>query len=391
MGRTCGRRGGIHSRPRFGIYLHIPFCVAKCHYCDFVSRPLSAGALEPYLAALEWEIAAAPEAGRRAGTVFFGGGTPSLLSGRQLARLFEVVRTTFVVEAGAELSMEANPGTLTAAKAADYRALGVNRVSLGVQSLDDTLLARLGRRHTRRDAIAAFGLLRAAGFDNLGMDLIHGLPGQSPEIWRRDLTQAIELSPEHLSLYALGIEAGTSFAAEREAGRLALPGEREELEMLAIARELTAGAGYERYEISNFARPGRRCRHNLDCWNLGEYRGFGAGAHSFLRSPSPLRLANTPDVDEYVRRIMAGNEATTMREEPSPRQFAGEALMLGLRTADGIGEAAFAQAHGAPPSALFPEATALSIENRWIEISGGQLRLTDSGILFSNEIFRLLF
>ena len=269
------------------------------------------------------------------------------------------MRAAFAVEPGAEISIEANPGTLTAAKAADFKALGVNRVSLGVQSLDDALLARIGRRHTRRDALAAFELLRAAGFDNLGIDLIHGLPGQSPAIWRRDLARAIDLGPEHLSLYALGIEAGTPFAADLAAGRLELPGEHEELEMLALARELTARAGYERYEISNFARPGRRCRHNLDCWNLGEYRGFGAGAHSFLRSPAPLRLANTPDIDDYVRRIAAGGDAVAMREEPSPRQFAGEALMLGLRTADGVDETAFARdarraARGALPGGRGP-------------------------------------
>lgn len=386
-----GRRGGIHSRPHFGIYLHIPFCVAKCHYCDFVSRPLSADALEPYLAALEREIETAPASGRRVGTVFFGGGTPSLLDGGQLFRLLEAVRSAFVIEPGAEISIEANPGTLTTAKAADFHALGVNRVSLGVQSLDDTLLARIGRRHTRRQAIAAFKLLRAAGFDNLGIDLIHGLPGQSPAIWQRDLTEAIDLGPEHLSLYALGIEAGTPFAAELAAGRLRLPGEHEELEMLALARKLTANAGYEQYEISNFARPGRCCRHNLDCWNLGEYRGFGVGAHSFLLAPTPLRLANTSDIDGYVLRIVAGDDAVAMRDEPSTRQFAGEALMLGLRTRAGVDETAYARAHGTSPAALFPEAMSLGAEKGWLDRSDGHLRLTEPGILFSNQIFRLLF
>ncbi len=375
----------------FGLYLHIPFCVAKCHYCDFVSKPLSAGALEPYLAALEREIAAAPEAGRSAGTVFFGGGTPSLLSGEQLARLLKAVRSAFAIAPEAEISIEANPGTLTAAQASDFKALGVNRVSLGVQSLEDTLLTRIGRRHTRREALAAFELLRAAGFDNLGIDLIHGLPGQTAAIWRRDLAQAIDLGPQHLSLYALGIEPGTRFAVELEAGLLALPGDDEELEMFSLASELTAGAGYERYEISNFARPHCHCRHNLDCWHFGEYRGFGAGAHSFLLSPVPLRLANTPDIGEYLLRISSGAGAIASREEPSPRQLAGEALMLGLRTADGIDEAAFAQTYSGNPAALFPQATALGSERGWLSSAGGRLRLTREGMLFSNEIFRRLF
>jgi oxygen-independent coproporphyrinogen-3 oxidase len=378
-------------QPAFGIYIHIPFCVAKCHYCDFASRPLAAGALEPYLAALEREIAAAPEAGRRVGTVFFGGGTPSLLSGAQLGGLLQAVHAAFAVEAGAEISIEANPGTLTAENAAAYRAHGVNRVSLGVQSLDDALLARCGRRHTGRDAIAAFELLRAAGFDNLGIDLIHGLPGQSPVIWRRDLARAIELGPEHLSLYALSVETGTPFAARLAGGTLDLPAESEELEMLTDAVALTARAGYARYEISNFARPGRRCRHNLDCWSLDEYRGFGAAAHSFLAAPQPLRLANAQTADDYVARIGSGGDAVVARETPSPRLLAGEALMLGLRTTDGVDLATFTQRHGATPETLFPEALKLGEQNGWLDRSGGRLSLTGEGILFSNAIFRLLF
>jgi oxygen-independent coproporphyrinogen-3 oxidase len=386
-----GRISNLSPDAAFGVYLHIPFCPAKCRYCDFVSRALRPGALEPYLAALEREIARAPEAGRRAGSVFFGGGTPSLLSGGQLERLLAALRRTFDLSPGAEITLEANPGTLTTAKAADFRALGVNRVSLGVQSLDDPLLSRIGRRHSAREAVAAFELLRDAGFGNLGLDLIHGLPGQSPALWRRDLSRAMDLGPEHLSLYALAVEEGTPLAADIRAGRLTLPTETEELEMLSLAGELTAAAGYERYEISNFALPGRRCRHNLDCWNFGEYRGFGAGAHSFLLSPAPTRRANTTDADEYVRLVAAGRDATAAREEPSPRQLAGEALMLGLRTSDGVDETAFAIAHGAPPGALFPQAAALGRERGWLENAQGRLRLSERGILFSNEIFRLLF
>jgi oxygen-independent coproporphyrinogen III oxidase len=374
-----------------GVYVHLPFCLARCGYCDFVSQTLRPGALEPYLAALEREIARAPEAGRAAGSVFFGGGTPSLLSGGQLGRLLEVLRRTFEISPDAEITLEANPGTLSAAKAADFRTLGVNRVSLGVQSLDDPLLGRIGRRHSAREAVAAFALLRDAGFDNLGLDLIHGLPGQSPALWRRDLSRAIDLGPEHLSLYALTIEEGTPLAGDLRSGLVALPGEDEELEMLSLAGELAAAAGYEHYEISNYALPGRRCRHHTDLWNLGEYRGFGAGAHSFLRSPAPTRTANTPALDEYVRRIASGGDAAGLREKPSPRQLAGEALMLGLRTMDGIDEASFARAHGAAPAILFPEAAALGREREWLDTAGGRLRLTGQGILFSNEIFRLLF
>ncbi|HWR98682.1 MAG TPA: coproporphyrinogen-III oxidase family protein, partial [Candidatus Methanoperedens sp.] len=197
---------GSHGRSALGVYIHIPFCVAKCAYCDFASVPLTPGAVEPYLDALLREIQGCPQAGRRVETLFFGGGTPSLLSGAQLARLLGAVRAVFAVAPGAEITLEANPGTLDAGKAAAWRALGVTRVSLGVQSLDDALLARIGRRHTAREARAAYDLLRAAGCENVGIDLIHGLPGQTPALWRRDLAAAIALGPEHLSLYALGVE-----------------------------------------------------------------------------------------------------------------------------------------------------------------------------------------
>lgn len=378
-------------RPAFGIYVHVPFCVAKCRYCDFLSLPLAPGALEPYLAALACEIARAPEAGRRADSVFFGGGTPSLLDAGQLGRILGAIRAAFAVGDDAEITVEANPGTLTARQAKGYRALGVNRVSLGVQSLDDALLRRIGRSHDARAALGAAELLRRSGFDNLSLDLIHGLPGQTPDLWRRDLSRAISLAPEHLSLYALGVEENTPLAADLRAGRSFLPTEDEELAMLATTLELTAAAGYERYEISNFARPGRRCRHNQDCWRLREYRGFGAGAHSFLLSPGPLRLANAARIEDYVRRALRGADTIATREEPAPRRFAGEALMLGLRTADGVDETVFALAHGAPPGALFPEAAALGAERGWLEGRDGRLRLTDAGMLFSNAIFRLLF
>ena len=223
------------------------------------------------------------------------------------------------------------------------------------------------------------------------MDLIHGLPGQTPAIWRRDLARAIDLGPEHLSLYALGIEAGTPFAAELAAGRLELPGEQEELEMLALARELTAAAGYERYEISNFARPGRRCRHNLDCWRLGEYRGFGAGAHSFLRSPAPAAAGQHAGHRRVRAAHRLGSDAVAMREEPSPRQFAGEALMLGLRTADGVDETAFALRTARRPRRSSRRPRRSAPRTAGSSASAAACASPRTGILFSNEIFRLLF
>lgn len=387
------RAGAGVARPApFGIYVHVPFCASKCRYCSFVSRPAAAGEIPRYLGALHREIAGAAERGREASTVYLGGGTPSLLGGPEVRSLLAAVSAAFPLAEGAEVTIEANPGTLTARKLGDYREAGVNRVSLGVQSFDDRALGRLGRRHGAADALAAWRLLRGAGFSNLGLDLMHSLPGQRPAGWRRDLERALALEPDHLSLYGLCVEEGTPLAEAHRAGILELPGESEQLEMLALARELTDAAGLEWYEVSNYARPGRACRHNLDCWGLGEYRGFGAAAHSFRRRPSPERHSNTDDVAAYVAAVESGAAATALRDRLSDRQLAGEGLMLGLRTRAGVDEGAFLREHGAAPGDLFGSAVSRGLERGWLERGGGnRLRLTPAGVLLSDALFRDLF
>jgi oxygen-independent coproporphyrinogen-3 oxidase len=377
----------------FGLYLHFPFCLSKCRYCDFASRPAAPGEVGRYLEALRREIAASvvPGGRRPASTIYLGGGTPTLLEAPQLGVVLGELRAAHPPADGAEVTIEANPGTVSARKAAALAALGVNRVSLGVQSFDDAQLRGLGRTHSAAEAEAAFGILRRAGFGNVGIDLIHSLPGQRPAAWRRDLARAVALAPEHLSLYALTLEPGTPLARERDRGALPLPSEEEELEMLADAREMTAAAGYERYEVSSFARPGFRSRHNTDTWSLAEYRGFGAAAHSFRRLPAPERTANAADIAAYTGAVLAGRSPVAHRETVPPLRLAGEALMLALRTRDGVDAAAFAAEHGAPPAALFPGAARLGAARGWLEEAGGRLRLTEEGILLSNQLFRLLF
>jgi len=337
------------------------------------------------------EIAGAQEAGRRVATVYFGGGTPSLLAPGALGEVLDALGRVFAIDADAEVTIEVNPGTVDRGSAAALRRLGFNRASLGVQSLDDATLARIGRTHSAAQAREAFAALRAAGFGNVGVDLIHGLPGQTPAAWRSGLREAVALGPEHLSLYALGLEAGTPLAEAAAHGALALPGEEEEMEMLRIAAAEAAAGGYERYEISNWARPGFRSRHNLACWRLAEYRGFGAAAHSFLRRPEPVRLANLDDPAAYAEAVAAGRPPLAAAEEPDPQRLAGEALMLALRTTEGADEAAFAAAHGGAPAELFPGAVAHGLRRGWLERAAGRLRLTGSGLLFSNAVFRDLF
>ena len=252
------------------IYIHIPFCVQKCAYCDFASFAGRLSQRESYVEAVcrEMRAQAAFFGRRRVRTVFFGGGTPTLLEGRQLATLMDALRACFDLAPDAEVTMEGNPGTLTPENLAAYRAAGVNRLSLGVQSLDDALLSSIGRIHTAQEAVQAVRMAQKEGFDNLSLDLMLGLPGQTPELWRETLERALSLGIPHVSCYALILEEGTPLNAQAAAGTCApLPDEEALSDMDAITGELTRAAGLARYEVSNYARPGMECRHNIVYWD----------------------------------------------------------------------------------------------------------------------------
>jgi len=324
-------------------------------------------------------------------TVYVGGGTPSILVEKQLSRLFKTVRETLPLLPDAEITIEANPGTVTSAKARHLHALGVNRVSLGVQSFNDSSLARLGRLHSSADAFSAIRRLREAGFTNMGLDLIYGIPGQSRKCWEEELEKAVAAAPEHLSLYSLSVEEGTPYAEAQRRRDLHLPAEEEVIWMYRHASQRLAAAGYEHYEISNWARPGFRSRHNVNCWLMEEYAAAGAGAHAFILTPSPRRTANTSDIGEYVRSLEAGGSPVATETPLSSRDLAAESLMLGLRLRDGISLESFLHRWGASPETLFPEGLSLGFRNGWIQRDKGRMRLTDSGVLFSDELFQHFF
>jgi len=376
----------------FGLYIHIPFCLKKCAYCDFNSITPQAGEVDRYLSALGKEIKGIPGlAGRDLATLYIGGGTPTLLSGEQFARLFACLRATFVFTGGMEITVEANPGTIDRAKAEELRHLGVNRISLGVQSLQDRFLARLGRIHSAADALTAMEILRNAGFDNLGADLIYGLPGQTVQDWQGDLAQLLAFRPEHLSLYALSIEAGTPFAQKEQDGRLSLPTEEEGIEMFRRAGAMTWEAGYEHYEISNYALPGHESCHNTRYWMMEEYYGAGAGAHSFLRRQPPVRFHNDPAPSDYTRKVERGESPVVERELLSRETFLSEAMMLGLRRRGGVKMEEFQKAYDVDPRKHFAGGLPRAFREKWIEEVDGALRLTPEGVLFSNEVFVDLF
>lgn len=317
---------------KVGIYLHIPFCRSKCWYCDFFSLAGREDALPTYVDSLcrEIELYDGPEPA--ADTVYFGGGTPSLLSPEQFEQIFSCLRRCFPPAEGAEVTCETNPDTVDRAKLSALRELGVNRLSVGVQSFHDDELRQMERAHDSRRARRCLEDARAAGFGDLSIDLISALPGRSLDSLRDNLRQATEFSPEHISAYTLEYHEGTRLAAERAARKVRPADEELERRMYLETIDSLARNGYEHYEVSNFARPGRRCRHNLKYWRHEPYLGFGASAHGFTGN---RRYWNHADLDRYLADVSAGEKPLAGEEELDDRQLALEKLMLGLRTSDG--------------------------------------------------------
>lgn len=371
------------------LYLHIPYCLSRCHYCDFNTYVLDGPQSRDYVRALAAEIrhqGGALEEPRRVETIFFGGGTPSLLPAEDLCALLEACRAAFSVAAEVEITLEANPETVTAEAFTVLRRAGFNRVSLGVQALHPGLLQVLGRTHTPGRATEAFAAVRAAGFRNVNLDVMFGLPGQSLRDWRETLEGIVRLAPEHLSTYGLTIEEGTFFGRLHRQGGLRLPPEGLHLAMYREALRSLPAAGYRRYEISNFARPGFECRHNLTYWRQGEYVGLGAGAHGYLGG---VRYSNERLPAAYIAAVTRQGTAVATREQPSPHEQAEEALMLGLRLADGLDLAAFAARFGlpAPPLPPLDPGVLARLEGvGLIETEGGLLRLTEAGLAVSDAV-----
>jgi len=376
------------------LYLHIPFCVRRCLYCAFTSTDDAPLGTDEYATLLlrEMELRAGILAHPLgATTLYLGGGTPSLLEPRLVGSIIDGVERLFRLDRAAEITLEANPGTVTASSLGGYRSAGVNRLSLGVQSFDDRMLARLGRIHTARQAREAFDLARRAGFDNIGIDLIHGLPGQDLSHWREQLRAAIDLCPDHISAYGLTVEEATPLARLEEEGLLMLPDEEVAAAIFEETAAVLAKAGYGQYEIANFALPGRRSGHNQVYWRRGNYLGFGAGAHSFLREPFPgLRWRNPDDLDAYGKSLGEGKIPEMDRTFLADGDARAEWLFLGLRMLDGVEEERFREEFGVP----LEETHGIVIEE--LRTAGllaredGRLRLTRRGVILSNRVFGAL-
>ncbi|MGE5527897.1 MAG: radical SAM family heme chaperone HemW [Patescibacteria group bacterium] len=373
-----------------GLYIHIPFCLSKCAYCDFVSYPDLLALLPAYVGALraEYEMYGDLLAGACADTVYLGGGTPSLLPADLLADVLDLCRSASGA-AAFEITMEANPGTMDPAKLEAFVRGGGTRLSLGLQTHDACLLRLLGRRHTAAEAAGAVADARRAGVTRINLDLIYGLPGQTAASWRATLDFALSLGPDHLSLYDLELHPGTPLARRIAIGDLARPAEDDTAAMLREAMRILPAAGFLQYEVASFARPGAECRHNLNYWRNGGYLGLGAAAHSHLWG---RRWANLADPRAYLAAVAAGNPPVAAAEELGPDADLLETVMLGLRLREGLDLAVLSGKAGLLGGALFGQALPRLASAGLIELTarGERLRLTERGVLLADYVLRSL-
>lgn len=372
------------------LYIHIPFCIRKCAYCDFLSAPADQETIARYMDALKKQLVrqAASFQDRKIDTVFIGGGTPTVLLTEQLAELLETVQINYALAKDIEITVEANPGTITAGKARALAGGGVNRVSLGLQSASEQELRLLGRIHTYDDFLRSYGLVREAGIRNVNVDLMSALPGQTIASYEKTLHQVLSLHPEHISAYSLIIEEGTPFYEQyredeklRNAGeepRL-LPSEECERTMYELTGALLSDYGYERYEISNYAKKGHECRHNIGYWTGEEYLGVGLGASSYIEG---TRFCNTSDLRAYLEEDFTPREVQKLSKNDRMAEF----FYLGLRMTAGVSKAEFVRRFGLSASSVYGDVLKDLVERKLLEDTGTHYRLTPFGRDVSNQV-----
>ncbi len=392
------------------IYIHIPFCARKCRYCDFLSGPAPSDVRARYLQDLLLEIRrsefGADNAGLLAGsavvgdnpsgcrgadvdTIYIGGGTPSLLSGEEMQQLMDALRAQFRIREDAEISCESNPGTVTAEKLKAYRAAGINRLSIGVQSFDDRELRLLGRIHSREQALTAYEDARAAGFSNINLDLMSALPGQTFDAWMNNLRTAVSLGPEHISAYSLILEDGTVLKEMYERGELpAVPDDDLDRRMYHETKRFLAVHGYHRYEISNYAKEGYECRHNIGYWTRHDYLGFGPGAASLIGHE---RWTNVRSTVQYMRLVEENNTAVisslrTEREHLSQHDEMAEFMFLGLRLTEGVSEETFRRTFGQAIEEVYGDVLRTHIRGGLLQRENGRVFLTERGLDICNYV-----
>lgn len=362
------------------LYVHIPFCVKKCDYCDFLSRPAGRKRQREYVDALLRELEGCGEfSGYEVSSVFIGGGTPSVLPGEWIEEIMNGLREKFLLNREAEISIEANPGTVDREKLELYRKAGINRISFGCQSSDDRELRLLGRIHTWEEFLEGYRAARQAGFENINVDLMSGLPEQSRKSWEETLRKTARLNPEHISAYSLIIEEGTPFAQME----LKLPDEEEERAMYEDTCKILGEYGYHQYEISNYAKAGRECRHNIGYWRRTEYLGLGLGSASLI---DETRFSNTDEMEKYLKFSKDPGMIREQEEKLTKEDRMGEYMILGLRMTEGVSMSRFLRAFGAELYEVYGDVIRKYEKMGFLERHGDFLRLSRDGISVSNVI-----
>ncbi len=372
------------------LYIHIPFCVQKCFYCDFLSMPVDETVRRHYVRRLieETEYKSQQYKGYEITSVFFGGGTPSILMETQIAEIMEALQQNFSIQKEAEITIECNPGTLARQKIITYKESGINRISMGLQSANNRELKMLGRIHTYEEFLHNYDLVRKGGIENVNVDLMSALPGQTVSDWERTLKEILKLRPEHISAYSLIIEEGTPFyqtyeedEQRREEGEEPkyLPNEETEREMYRLTGALLEEKGYMQYEISNYAKKGRECQHNIGYWTRKNYLGLGLGSASLVEN---VRFSNTSDLQEYL----AGDFEEREREVLERREQMEEFMFLGLRMIKGVSRGDFKKAFGVEIEAVYGEVIKKMVSQGLLQQQAGRISLTEEGISVSNYV-----
>ena len=369
---------------KMGLYIHIPFCVKKCNYCDFLSAPSSKQVQIAYMDTLQKEIEEKAIAYKDwcVDTIFIGGGTPTSVPYETIVKMMDTVRAEFCLDKDCEITIECNPGTVTGEALKAYRAAGINRLSIGLQSADDELLKELGRIHTYEQFLETYTWAREAGFENVNVDVMSGLPGQSIEQYEDTLKKLVELHVEHISAYSLIIEEGTPFFKQYEEDQLDLPDEETERDMYYRTKTMLDEAGFSRYEISNYAKKGYECRHNVRYWRREDYLGLGLGASSCMEN---VRFKNTDWLDEYVLESKYMDKCDV--QELSSQECMEEFMFLGLRMTKGVSKTKFADTFGVTMNEVYDRALSKLKEQKLIAEEGDFVFLTEYGLDVSNRVW----
>lgn len=372
---------------KIGIYVHIPFCKQKCFYCDFVSYCDKTKFIDEYIECLKKEIKLeSDKKGFIIDTIYIGGGTPSIIDGKLVRDVIETIRKSFIIDKEAEVTIEVNPGTVNEEKLKIYKESGINRISMGLQSTNSSLLKMLGRIHTFEEFLECFNLARHIGFENINVDLMIGLPDQTLEYIDESIERISNLKPEHISVYSLIVEEGTKISEDLLAGKLSLPEEEFERKMYWRVKEKLEDNGYIHYEISNFAKKRYESKHNMNCWNQREYLGFGASAHSYFKH---IRYSNIENLEKYIENISKNQieENKEVHEIQDIDSSKKEYMLLGLRKIDGVNITEFKNKFVDNPIYLFRKELNKLVKNELIEIDENSIKLTNKGLDLANLVW----